>query len=100
MIRRHLLGIAGLALVLVSDARAQVQCRPVPNAYAFTMVCSNGYWWSVLEDGTVVDGNGAFDRNADMQGSTFEISPLTSKPTGRVTAPTQQAPTPYGARQP
>lgn len=100
MIRRHLLGIAGLALVIVSDARAQVQCRPVPNAYAFTMVCSNGYYYSILPDGTVVDGNGTPDPNDTMQGSTFRIDPLTSKPTGRVDAPTQEPALPYGGKRP
>lgn len=87
-------------LVLPIGAQAQVRCVPVPNAYAFTVVCNTGYWWSINPDGSVIDGNGVPDHNNAMQGSTIKINPLTGGPTGRVEAPTQEMPTPYGAPKP
>lgn len=69
-------------------------CWPIANGMAQTLQCDNGYWITTMPDGTVIDGNGIPDPNANQLGSRITIDPGTSRPTGNVIPPEPITPTP------
>lgn len=69
------LGFAyGCAVRAASPAiAAQTNCWPIPNGMAFTIVCANGFWSSVMPDGTIEQGNGMYDPSASNPGSSIPL---------------------------
>lgn len=72
-------------LVPVAAAVGNAQQRPscwyayvTPDSY--TIQCANGYWQTVMQDGTVVHGNGILDPNATARGSTIVLDKATGGP--------------------
>lgn len=91
--------VAFLVALCSRDTQAQrVPCRYVPNGAAITIACANGYWVTTMPDGSVVEGMGMTDPNADVSGSGIVINPATGGPAvgagPTVTPPTQVVPTP------
>lgn len=104
---RFFTGLLALSLigVAVGEARSQntikpvplqrpapqgVQCKPIPNGEAQTIVCDNGYWITTMPDGSVHHGNGVIDPNARLHGSRINNDPVTGQPRG-VIPPDQSA---------
>ena len=93
-----------IGFVLMRESRSQVlshshdklavRCWPVANGAAATMACDNGYWHTIMPDGTVITGNGYVDPNAGLPGSRIVIDPSTSLPTGNVIPPEPTVATP------
>ena len=102
-----LVSLAVGALLAWADARAQnrpvqprnqVPCHYVPNGDAVTIACVNGFWQTILPDGTIIEGNGMPDPNATANGSNIVIDGATGGPNIKggqtVQPPTQVIPTP------
>jgi hypothetical protein len=90
--------VAGVVLSIGTPTRAQnnVPCRYVPNGFAVTIVCANGFWQTIMPDGTIEEGNGVFDPNGTVRGSSIPLDGNGSIriDRGQVTPPTQIIPTP------
>lgn len=89
-----ILAISGIGTP--TRAQNRVPCWYVPNGFAVTIACANGFWSTIMPDGTVVEGNGTFDPNDNVRGSSIPLDGNGSIRMDRpqVQPPTQIIPTP------